>query len=126
MAETKMTKRDWFEQIKGIVEASSAEDKDGMVEFIDAQLEQLAARAEKAAQRAAEKRAEGDALRETVEGVLTTELQTIDQIVAQVAGEDITKAKVTARLSQLVKAERATKDTVNTTDGRRVVAYKLA
>ena len=41
-------------------------------------------------------------------------------------GEEITKAKVTARLTQLVKAEVATKDTVKTEDGRKVTAYKLA
>lgn len=125
MAETKMTKKMWYEEIKGVVAGAEVENKEGMIEFIDAQLAQLAAKAEKAAERAAQKKVEGDALRDTIEGVLTTELQTIDEIAAKVAGEDVTKAKVTARLTQLVKAERATKDTVKTADGRKVVAYKL-
>lgn len=126
MAETKMTKKMWYEEIKGVVAGAEVENKEGMIEFIDAQLAQLAAKAEKAAERAAQKKVEGDALRDTIESVLTTELQTIDEIAAKVAGEDVTKAKVTARLTQLVKAERATKDTVKTADGRKVVAYKLA
>ena len=127
MAETKMTKRDWFEEIKAIVEnTEDVEDKEGMLEFLDAQMDQLTARAEKAAERAAKKRAEGDALKETVESALTTDLTTIDDILAQIDLEGVTKAKVTARLSQLVKEGRATKDTVKTEDGRRVVAYALA
>ena len=121
MAETKMTKKDWFEVIKGIVEASDNENAAGAVEFIDKQMELLAAKAEKA-----KTKAEGDEIRAAVQAVLTEELQTIDEITAQVEGEEITKAKVTARLTQLVKAEVATKDTVKTADNRKVTAYKLA
>lgn len=126
MAETKMTKKDWFEVIKGIVEASDNENAAGAVEFIDKQMELLAAKAEKAKERAAKTKAEGDEMRAAVQAVLTEELQTIDEITAQVEGEEITKAKVTARLTQLVKAEVATKDTVKIEDGRKVTAYKLA
>lgn len=126
MAETKMTKKDWFEVIKGIVEASDNENTAGAVEFIDKQMELLAAKAEKAKERAAKTKAEGDEMRAAVQAVLTEELQTIDEITAQVEGEEITKAKVTARLTQLVKAEVATKDTIKTEDGRKVTAYKLA
>lgn len=126
MAETKMTKKDWFEVIKGIVEASDNENAAGAVEFIDKQMELLAAKAEKAKERAAKTKAEGDEMRAAVQAALTEELQTIDEITAQVEGEEITKAKVTARLTQLVKAEVATKDTVKTENGRKVTAYKLA
>lgn len=126
MAETKMTKKDWFEVIKGIVEASDNENAAGAVEFIDKQMELLAAKAEKAKERAAKAKTEGDEMRAAVQAVLTEELQTIDEITAQVEGEEITKAKVTARLTQLVKAEVATKDTVKTADNRKVTAYKLA
>lgn len=126
MAETKMTKKDWFEVIKGIVEASDNENAADAVEFIDKQMELLAAKAEKAKERAAKTKAEGDEMRAAVQAVLTEELQTIDEITAQVEGEEITKAKVTARLTQLVKAEVATKDTVKTADNRKVTAYKLA
>ena len=124
MAE-KMTKAMWFEEIKAVVEASDYERKDEAVEFIDKQLELIASKAEKARERAAKTKAEGDELREAVRAVLTDEFQTIDDIVAQVAEEGVTKAKVTARLTQLVKAEMAEKDQVKADDGRKVMAYRL-
>lgn len=125
MAE-KITKAMWFETIKGIVEASDFADKAGAVEFIDAQLALLASKAEKAKERAAKAREKGDELREVVLSVLTDEFQSIDAITAQIEGEDVTKAKVTARLTQLVTAEKAVKDTIKGEDGRKTVHYKLA
>ena len=68
----------------------------------------------------------GDELREVVLSVLTDEFQSIDAITAQIEGEDVTKAKVTARLTQLVTAEKAVKDTIKGEDGRKTVHYKLA
>lgn len=124
MAEVKMTKAMWFEAIKAIVEASDAEQKEEMMEFIDKQVELLASKAEKAKERAAAKKVEGDELREVVKAVLTDELQAIDDIVAQVEGADVTKAKVTARLTQLVKAELAEKEQMKVGD-RKVMGYKL-
>lgn len=125
MAEVKITKKDWYAQIRAVVEASDNEQKEGILGFIDHEVELLEAKAAKAAERAASKKADGDELRNAVQAVLTDELQTIDAITAQIDGEDVTKAKVTARLTQLVKAEVATKDMVKTEDGRKVTAYKL-
>lgn len=124
MADVKMTKAMWFEEIKAVVEASGAEQAAEMVEFIDAEMARLAAKAEKAKERAAAKKVEGDELREVVKAVLTDEFQAIDAIVAQIDGEDVTKAKVTARLTQLVKAEMAEKEQVKVGD-RKVMAYRL-
>ena len=126
MAEVKVTKKDWYAQIRAVVEASDNEQKEGILGFIDHEVELLEAKAAKAAERAASKKADGDELRNAVQAVLTDELQTIDVITAQIEGEDITKAKVTARLTQLVKAGVATKDMVKTEDSRKVTAYKLA
>ena len=125
MAEVKVTKKDWYAQIRAVVEASDNEQKEGILGFIDHEVELLEAKAAKAAERAASKKADGDELRNAVQAVLTDELQTIDAITAQIEGEDITKANVTARLTQLVKAGVATKDMVKTEDGRKVTAYKL-
>lgn len=129
MAETKkVTKKEWYAEIRKVVEAADVENKDGALEFIDNQVKLLEAKAAKAQENAAKKKADGDNLREAVYNVLTTELQTIDQITEQVVieGEDITRNKVTARLTQLVKANMAVKDTVKTDDGRKVTAYKVA
>ena len=127
MAEVKITKREYFEEIKAIVEATEVENKTDIVEFIDKQLELLASRAEKAKERAEKKKDAGDTIRAAVLAVVTEDLQTADEIAAQVEveGEEITKAKVVARLTQLVKAELIVKDTVKV-DARKLVAYKLA
>ena len=125
MAEQKITKTMWFEAIKEVVNASDVDNKDAMIEFIDGQIATIAARAEKAKERAEKAKAEGDALRETVLGYVTTELQTIDAIVAAIGDEEVTKAKVTARLTQLAKAGLVVKEQVKV-DDRKVMAYRLA
>ena len=123
--EKKMTKAMMFEAVKEIVTASDVEEKAELVEFIDKQVEMLAAKAEKAKERAEKKRTESDELRATVHGILTGEFQTTDAIVAKIGVADITKAKVTARLTQLINAGIAEKKQIK--DGsRKVMAYKLA
>lgn len=128
MAESKkITKKEFYAALKEMVETvevvgdiASAD----VIAFIDREVELIEAKAEKAKARAAEKRADGDQLREVVKSVLTDELQTIDAIFAQVEGEDLTKAKITSRLSQLVKADIAEKESIKV-DGRKVMGYKL-
>lgn len=126
MAETtvKMTKKDWYELIKGIVAESEAEQKAEMIDFIDTQLDQLAKKAEKAKERAGKVKEEGDELRELVASLLTEDFQTADALTAQIEGEGITKAKVTARLTQLVKAGVAMKEVMKAEDGRKVMHYR--
>lgn len=124
MAE-KMTKTKWFEEIKEVVMAAECEHQEEMIEFIDKQIELLEAKAEKAKERAAKTKAEGDALRDAVEALLTGEFQSADEITAQLESEDITKAKVVARLTQLVRAEIADKEQMKDSSGRKVMFYKL-
>lgn len=130
MDQKKITKKEYFNAIKTVVAAMevvgdiAAED---VVAFIDKQIEQIDAKAAKAKAKAGEKKAEGDALREAVAAVLTDEYQTVDAIVAQVEGEDITKSKVVARLTQLIEAQVAVKEQVkDEATNRKVMAYKLA
>lgn len=86
---------------------------------------QLDAKNEKAKERAAKKKAEGDALLDAVKDALTDEYQTGAEIFAAVADiEGATQAKVTARLTKLVKAEIAHK-TDQKVDGRKIKVYAL-
>ena len=124
MADVKMTKAMWLEEIKGVVEAADYENKEGAIEFINKQIETLAAKAEKAKEKAAKAKAEGDELRAIVEVILTADAQPIDDIVAQIEIEDVTKAKVTARLTALVNAGIAKKEPVKV-GSRKVMAYSL-
>ena len=125
MDNKKMTKRDYLEVLQGIVaQNANEEEKEMLLEFLDKQIDSMVAKAEKAKARKAEKKAEGDALRLAVETVLTTEPQTIEDILSQVDGEEVTKAKVTARLTALCKAGLAEKVDV-TVEKRKLKAYRL-
>ena len=124
MAVEKITKVDMFNAIADFIADTDWERKDEAIEFIEKQIDQLKAKAEKAKSRAEEKKIEGDELREAVANALTNEPQTIDAITTTVAESfDVTKAKVTARLTQLVKLGEATKEQVKI-DGRKMMVYK--
>lgn len=126
MADTKTTKRDVLVAIKQAAEdgavfgAVSTED---VIAYVDTTIAQLDNKAAKAKERAAQKKVEGDALRDAVEAVLTDEYQTIAEIAAKVAADDVTPAKVTARLTQLCKSDLAHKTKVKVSDGRLVNGY---
>ena len=130
MADTKITKKDFFAAIRTMVEGIETVGDipaDKVLEFIDTQVAQIDAKAAKAKARAGEKKAEGDALRAEVAAHITTEFQTADDITALVKGfEDVTKAKVVARLTQLVNAGIVVKEQIKTEDGRKVMSYKLS
>ena len=124
MENVKLTKKDYYGMIREIVVESDIENKDELVAFVDKQVEAIDSRAAKAKERAASKKVEGDALRSQVEGLLTNEYQTAEDILAQAQGADLTKGKITARLTQLVKAGVAEKETVKVED-RKVMGYRL-
>ena len=126
MADTiKMTKVDYFEQLAGIVEASDVENKEDILKFIQGSIETLENRKKAAQERAEKKKNEPDELAEAVKAVLSEELQTADDIAAQIEGEDVTKQKVVARLTKMVNAGIVRKDSVKTDDKRKVMGYAL-
>lgn len=126
MADTiKMTKVDYFEQLAGIVEASDVENKEDILKFIQGSIETLENRKRAAQERAEKKKNEPDELAEAVKAVLSEELQTADDIAAQIEGEDVTKQKVVARLTKMVNAGVVRKDSVKTDDKRKVMGYAL-
>lgn len=126
----KMTKKEYYEILKEIVKGDADSEvtveQSELLDFLDKQIDIINTKAEKAKARAAEKKAEGDALRDAVQAVLTDEPQTIDEIVEKVNFEDATKAKITARLTALCKAGIAEKQDVKTEDNRTLKAYNLA
>lgn len=125
MEEKKITKKEMYGMVAEIVAASDVDCKDELLAFVEKEVAMIEAKAEKAKARAAEKRAEGDELRDAVQAVLTDDYQTIDAILVQIEGEEITKAKVTARLTALVKAGIAEKTDVKNDENKTQKAYKL-
>lgn len=127
--EKKLTKKDVLVALKEMVADDAQVTVNGNVvtaedvfAYVDTTLAQLAAKAAKAKERAAEKKVEGDALRDAVLAVLTDEYQPIASIAAKLDAEDVTPAKVTARLTQLVKADLANKTQIKVGD-RKVMGY---
>lgn len=88
----------------------SAEELKAFAENEIALLEKKAAKAKK---RAADKKAEGDALTDAVREALSEEFEPIAEIAARIEGEDVTVGKVTYRLGQLVKAGEAERQEIN-------------
>ena len=130
---TKITKREMFEAIKETFETGSCKyDAATVIAFCDKEIDSLDAKAVKAKERAAAKKAEADELMKTVEAALTEEYATIADIAAVVAetDPDATVSKVTDRLTKLVEAGIAEKTdvTVPATEGskaRKVKAFRV-
>lgn len=133
----KITKREMFE---ALVAYANACDMDmeindtvitsaDFVAFATKEIEQLDKKAVKAKERAAAKRAEGDALTEMVLNALTADFQTAADVAAQIEDEEATVAKVSYRLGALVKEGKAVKEDIKVDrDGKKAVlkGYKLA
>ena len=133
--EKKVTKKDVLEAIVAIVEeglsvnvsSGAVVTAQDILDYAERTANQIDAKAAKAAETAAKKRAEGDELRAAVQAVLTDDYQITVDILEKIADEfpEATKAKVTARLTQLVKAGIAEKEQVKLEDGRKVMGYRI-
>ena len=130
----KMTKAMYFEVIRGIVETLDAEafpegvTCDDVLDFIDRQVALLDKRAAASKERAAKKRAASDELTELIYTMIfeAEDFITADEIVEKIGDEEVTKNKVTARVSKLVKAGRVAKEQVKLEDGKKRMAYRIA
>lgn len=122
--EKKVTKKDMFADVITLAREAGRVD---IEEFAQKEIAMLEQKAEKAKARKAEKAAKGDALKDAVAAVLGDKLMTAAEITEKVedAAEDVTRAKVVARLTKLVKEGVAGKVQVKV-DSKRVMAYALA
>ena len=125
----KITKKQMYEGMVAYFRGEDTEITEGMfAEFCLAQIADLDKKAVKAKERAAAKRAEGDALTDAVLAVLTGEFQTAADVAAQIEDEDATVAKVSYRLGALVKDGKAVKEDIKVDrEGKKAVlkGYKL-
>lgn len=124
----KITKREMYEAIKETFETGSCKfDAAVVMEFCDKEIAALDAKAAKAKERAAAKKAEADVLMTQVEEALTGEFQTIADIAAAVAevNADATVSKITYRLTKLVESGIAEKTDVTIPGSEGVKARKV-
>ena len=123
MEEKKMKKKDYFEEIKTVLEDAK---ETALAEVMAHEIALLENKAIKNKERAEARKIAGDELRDTISNILIDDLQTVDEIVEQIDDEEITKAKVVARLTQLVNLNEAIKEQIKTEDGKKVMAYRRA
>ena len=137
----KMTKRNVYEALINFANGGHMAYTEGDAEvvvtaealaaFAENEIALLDKKAIKAKERAATKRAEGDELTGAVRAAMSTEdFEPIADIAARIEGEDVTVAKVTYRLTQLVKNGEAEKSELTIPGGegvkaRKVQGYKL-
>ena len=129
----KMTKRDMFVEFKAMFETGTCGvDAETAIAFCEKEIASLDAKAAKAKERAAAKKAESDALLALIEETLTDEFETIADITAKVVETDseATVGKVTNRLTKLVSADIAEKTelTIPGKDGakaRKVKGFRI-
>ena len=124
-----MTKKEKFDVIANVfataIEGIDDEVRAEILSFCDTEVAALDRRNAKAKETAAKKHAEGDALKDTIEGMLGEEPITVNDILDRLGDETLTPAKIVARMTQLVKVGKANKTNVKI-DGRKLVGYVLA
>lgn len=122
-----MTKKEKFDVIANVFATVDVdtEVRDEILAFCENEVAALDRRNAKAKETAAKKRTESDALKDTIEGMLSEEPITVNDILDRLGDETLTPAKIVARMTQLVKVGKANKTNVKV-DGRKLVGYVLA
>ena len=129
--ENKMTKMEKFQAIEDILNTVDGDNIDMLIEFVQAEQAALANKAAKAKAKAAEKKTEIDDLGNAVLGVLDGTPKTRDEVFALVEdfSNDVSVAKVGARLTRLVDAGLVVKTEVKavTASGKKTtrMAYSV-
>lgn len=134
MEKTTVTKREMYSAIRSAVKAQDVTfgdeiTREMVMEFCDKEIATLDTRADKAKERAAKKKAQGDEMTEAVYAVLSDEeFKTLAAVVQATDGDDVTTGKVQYRLKVLVDTGRAVRGEVVLTseDGKKrtVTGYK--
>ena len=122
MANSKMTKKDWFATIRAMVEGSGNEREDEILAFIDHEVELLEKKSSKSGQPKTQKENVEvvakieNALREVGKAVTITELQTASEEMSAYSNQ-----KLSALLKQIVS-----KGTVVRTEDKKKAYFSLA
>lgn len=128
----KITKREMYEAVIEVMNGGELKyDAADVIAFCENEIALLDKKAAKAKETAAKKRAEGDELTDAVRAALSADtFEPISEIAARIEGEDVTVAKVTYRLTQLVKNGEAEKSEITvpateTSKARKICGYRI-
>lgn len=129
----KTTKRDILTALKAMAEDGNMHIEDflptltdrDVKDFCDNELELLAKKTARSREAAAKKRAEGDEITTVVRDALSTEdFEPISVIADRINDDTISKAKIVARLRNLIECGEAEKQEMTTDDKRKVMSYR--
>ena len=122
--EKKMTKKEMFGLLLGLLETAEVAERDELKNFVAHEIEMIENKAEKA--KTYKRKKTADVLKEQIYTKLDIlEFRTIHDIVSDFDNADITAAKVSARLTSLVKEGVAIKEEIKI-ENRKLMGYKLA
>ena len=122
--EKKMTKKEMFGLLLGLLETAEVAERDELKNFVAHEIEMIENKAEKA--KTYKRKKAADVLKEQIYTKLDIlEFRTIHDIVSDFNDADITAAKVSARLTSLVKEGLAIKEEIKI-ENRKLMGYKLA
>ena len=122
--EKKMTKKEMFGLLLELLETAEVAERDELKNFVAHEIEMIDNKAEKA--KTYKRKKTADVLKEQVYTKLDAlEFRTIHDIVSDFNDADITAAKVSARLTSLVKEGVAIKEEIKI-ENRKLMGYKLA
>lgn len=122
--EKKMTKKEMFGLLLELLETAEVAERDELKNFVAHEIEMIENKAEKA--KTYKRKKTADVLKEQIYTKLDVlEFRTIHDIVSDFNDADITAAKVSARLTSLVKEGLAIKEEIKI-ENRKLMGYKLA
>ena len=122
--EKKMTKKEMFWLLLELLETAEVAERDELKNFVAHEIEMIENKAEKA--KTYKRKKTADVLKEQIYTKLDVlEFRTIHDIVSDFNDADITAAKVSARLTSLVKEGLAIKEEIKI-ENRKLMGYKLA
>ena len=122
--EKKMTKKEMFGLLLGLLETAEVAERDELKNFVAHEIEMIENKAEKA--KTYKRKKTADVLKEQIYTKLDVlEFRTIHDIVSDFDNADITAAKVSARLTSLVKEGVPIKEEIKI-ENRKLMGYKLA
>ena len=122
--EKKMTKKEMFGLLLELLETAEVAEREELKNFVAHEIEMIENKAEKA--KTYKRKKAADVLKEQIYTKLDVlEFRTIHDIVSDFDNADITAAKVSARLTSLVKEGIAIKEEIKI-ENRKLMGYKLA
>ena len=123
MKNEKHTQKEYYLMLKKIVEDTNVINKNELIDFINNRIQVIDGKATRAKKKITDQR---DILKTQIQQLLTNDYQSIDMITDQINNdEEVSRAKVTFCLTQLVEEQIAERVEAQTETGKKIIIYRL-